>query len=185
MKKSLEEQNQELDESQSFDDFLKEAYHELHRIARRLFASERGDHTLQPTALVHEAYIKLSKRMARNYWDNAGQFYAFATGVMRQILVDYARGKNAEKRAGTQIQVPLEDRDGEHGLKDLEILDLEMALKELECRDARKVKLVELKFFGGLTNQEAANALGLSVKSIERDWRLARAFLHSRIRKND
>ncbi len=167
-----------------FGEFLDEAYRELHRIARRLFVSERQNHTLQPTALVHEVFIKLSQSKAVNYWNNRGQFYALATRVMRQILVDYARSKRTEKRLVAQICAPMED--GVNGaLSSVEILDLEKGLLALEQKDTRKVKLVELKFFAGLTNQEIADTLFVSVKTVERDWRLARAFLHSRVRKSD
>ncbi len=175
--------NNPFENGAAFNQFLMVAYNDLHQIAQRLFSTERDNHTLQPTALVHEAYLKLISRGSNTYWKNSGQFYAFAAGVMRQILVDHARKKNAVKRGGTEVIVPLIDEADVNSMFNLDILDLDQALLELAEKDPRKAELVELKFFGGLTNAEIAEQLGLSVKSIERDWRLSRAFLYSRVRK--
>lgn len=167
---------------QKLDDFLAVAYHELHAIARRLFQAEKGQHTLQPTALVNEAFLKMSQ-LEGLYCDNPQQFFAFTAGLMRQILVDHARTKKAEKRGGDVVFVEMPEVADPAGNRPLGILDLEQVLCELESKDPRKARLIELRFFGGLTHPEIAEVLKVSLGTVERDWRFARAFLYSRIKR--
>jgi RNA polymerase sigma-70 factor (ECF subfamily) len=155
-------------------------YDRLHSLARRHMAAERAGHTLQPTALVHEAYLKLAdQREARIA--NRTQFLAIASQAMRRILVDHARARSAEKRGGGLTLVTLRtDIPGEE--RELDVLRLDEALDRLAELDPRQARLVELRFFGGLEIEEAAEALGTSRTTAIRDWRLARAWLAHELR---
>jgi RNA polymerase sigma factor (TIGR02999 family) len=151
-------------------------YMELHRIAQRYLRQERPDHTLQPTALVNEAYIRLLGSGERN-WRSRAQFFAFAAQVMRHILVDHARGQRALKRGAGAHKMSLDEVmvvSTEHAD---EILLLDQALTKLAQLDERQSRIVELKFLVGLTEEEIAEVLGLSVRTVKRDWSLARAWL--------
>jgi RNA polymerase sigma factor (TIGR02999 family) len=169
-------------DAEAFDALMEEAYDRLHRIARRHAHSERSGHTLRPTAILHEAVLRL---MALDgiLWSDRGHFYAMAARMMRRILVDYARGQNRLKRGGDAVRVTL---DGNASLAldephpDLEALD--DALARLEARDPRKARIVELRFFVGLTGAEIARSLGISAPTVQREWRRARTWLYAALR---
>lgn len=156
-------------------------YEDLRRVARRRLRAERADHSLAPTALVHEAYLRLVD-LRRVRWQNRAQFFAIAARVMRQILVDHARAHAAAKRGGPGWKVPLADAVGATAPPEVDLLDLDAALGKLAALDARLGELVVLRFFGGLTVEEAADALGLSPATVKRDWTRARAWLFRELR---
>jgi RNA polymerase sigma factor (TIGR02999 family) len=156
-------------------------YEDLRRVARRRLRGERADHSLAPTALVHEAYLRLVD-LRRVRWQNRAQFFAIAARVMRRILVDHARAHAAAKRGGPGWKVPLADEVGATAPPDVDLLDLDAALGKLAAIDARLGELVVLRFFGGLTVEEAAAALGLSPATVKRDWTRARAWLFRELR---
>jgi len=150
-------------------------YSELRKLASHYLKSEREGHTLQPTALVHEAFLRLVEQETQ--WQNRTHFFAMAASLMRRILVDYARGYNAEKRGGAAEKVVLEDVFVFVKEKPAEMLALDEALQELAKIDPRRAKVVELRFFGGLNNEEIAEALRVHSNTVLRDWNLARAWL--------
>jgi RNA polymerase sigma factor (TIGR02999 family) len=156
-------------------------YDELRRQATRYLSRERADHTLRPTALVNEAYLRLV-RQRRVVWQDRGQFFAVAATVMRRLLVDHARQHHASKR-GALCTVPLEDDAAAvvTPAMDLDILALNDALTELTAVDPLRARMIELRFFAGLTTDETAEALGVSPATVTRGWRLARAWLHTRL----
>ncbi len=158
-------------------------YDELKRQARRYLNRERPDHTLQPTALVHEAYLKLVDQTSLAV-ENRMHFYAVASRVMRQILVDHARAHKAEKRGGAAQRFSLEDVHilPEQGAADL--LELDEALKKLEAIDERKCRVVDMRFFGGLNEQEIAKVLGINEKTVRRDWQFAKLWLFRELSHN-
>ncbi len=147
---------------------------ELHEIAERLMRRERVDHTLQPTALVNEAYIRLVAQ-DRMQWQNRAQFFAVAARIMRRILVDHARRVQALRRGGTSRTISLDGVEIADG--DIDVLMLDDSLRRLAEMDEQQGSLVELKFFGGLTNEETADVLGVSARTIKRGWASARAWL--------
>lgn len=151
-------------------------YSDLRRVARRRLRAERADHSLAPTALVHEAYLRLVG-LRRVRWQNRAQFFAIAARLMRRILVDHARAHVAAKRGGPGWKVPLADHLRATLPPDVDVLDLDAALRRLETVDSRLVDLVVLRFFGGLTVEEAAAALAMSPATVKRDWSRARAWL--------
>jgi RNA polymerase sigma factor (TIGR02999 family) len=156
-------------------------YGELRRQAARLLRRERRDHTLQPTALVHETYLRLIEQHAAD-WKNRTQFFAVAATAMRRILVDHARRHGARKRGGSWDRISFDEtRRAWPGPPDVDILALEEALDELAVLDPPKVRLVELRFFAGLDLEETAAVLGVSQSTVTRDWRLARAWLFRRL----
>ena len=150
-------------------------YQELRRLAHYYLRSERPDHTLQSTALVHEAYLRLAG--GQQVPENRAHFIAVASRAMRQILVDYARTRAASKRDGG-IRIDLEHVDTVPVKGDAELLALDHALDELSCLDERQAKIVEMKFFGGLSAPEISEALGISRATVDRDWAVARVWLH-------
>lgn len=155
-------------------------YGELRRLARGYLQRERQDHSLAPTALVHEAYLKLVDQR-RVQWQNRSHFFAIAAHVMRRILVDHARAHHAQKR-GAGGKVPLGDRDiGFEALK-VDVVALDVALERLAEKYPRQARLVELRFFGGLTVDEAAAVLDLAPATVHRDWAFARAWLYRELR---
>ena len=156
-------------------------YEDLRRVARRRLRGERADHSLAPTALVHEAYLRLVD-LRRVRWQNRAQFFAIAARVMRQILVDHARAHAAAKRGGPGWKVPMGDAVGATAPPEVDLLDLDAALGKLAAIDARLGELVVLRFFGGLTVEEAAAALGLSPATVKRDWTRAQAWLFRELR---
>jgi RNA polymerase sigma-70 factor (ECF subfamily) len=157
-------------------------YDELRRLARGQMRRERSDHTLQATALVHEAYFRLVDQPGRT-WQNRTHFIRIAAQVMRRMLIDYARARRTAKREGGLQRVPLEEPLLLTEEQSDEILALNEALERLAEFDARQSRVVELRFFGGLTVEETAEALGTSAKTVKRDWSVARAWLHREVRK--
>jgi RNA polymerase sigma factor (TIGR02999 family) len=153
-------------------------YQELRRTAAAQLRRERRAQTLQPTALVHEAYLRLvdQRRMG---WQNRAQFFGVAAEVMRRLLVDRARAHRAGKRSGRWLQVALEPGLVVTDSPDVRLLDLDRALDELATFDPRKSRIAELRFFSGLTLEEAGEVLGVSLATVERDWQVARAWLFS------
>ena len=172
------------DGSESAESRLAKVVHqELHRIAARYMRRERPGHSLQPTALVNDAYMKL---LAQDKdWQNRAHFFAVASSVMRRILIDHARGRTVAKRGGGMVKVELTDGHVEKGLftaqRTEELLALDQALSRLKELDARQHQIVEMRFFGGMTDQEIAAVLRLSDRTIGREWTLARAWLHSEL----
>lgn len=154
-------------------------YDELKQVARRALRRERPDHTLRPTELVHEAYLKLGA--AAGPWQDRAHFLGVAARAMRQILVDHARRRLAGKRGGGMIATTLEDVGGEAALPPEEVLALDAALERLEQQDPRLRALVEYRFFGGLTDKEIAELLQISERTVNRDWARARAWLHKEV----
>lgn len=175
-----------LDESESIspdaaanspDAMMTIVYGELRRLAASYLRRERPDHTLQPTALVHEAFMRLVDQR-RIDWSNRAQFMGVAAVMMRRILVNYARDRIAAKRGGGAERVPLTLAGEGSGAAEVNLLDLHEALNRLGEADRRKARIVELKFFAGLTTGEIAETLGISSATVERDWKFARAWLH-------
>ena len=160
-------------------------YDELRRIAADYLRQDRPDHTLQPTALVHEAFLKIARHSNPN-WRDESHFRAVAAMAMRQILVDHARGRSADKRGGDRLRITLSHAglDAATGDDDglaFDVLALDQAMHELEQIDQRRAKVVELHFFGGLTFRDAAGVLDIAPKTAESDWYFARAWLRKRL----
>jgi RNA polymerase sigma factor (TIGR02999 family) len=164
-------------DEQARDRLIALVYGALHRRAAAYLRRERRDHTLQATALVHEVYLRLVDQR-RIDWQNRAQFYGVAAGMMRRILVDHARRGRMAKRSGRWMRVSLHDGAAAVDPPDAEILDLDVALTRLAEIDPRKTRIAELRFFGGLSLQETAHVLGLSIATVERDWQVARAWLY-------
>jgi len=153
-------------------------YEELRRLAERHFRRERVGHTLQPTAVVHEAYFRLVDQ-TRVTWKNRGHFFAVASQAMRRILVDYARARAADKRGGGEKRVTLASAEvSSESAGELDLLALDEALTRLKSLDGAQAQIVELRFFGGLSIEETAEALETSPSSVKREFRSARAWLY-------
>ena len=159
-------------------------YDELRRIAARHMRRERGEVILQTTALVHEAYLKLVEQRSTD-WESRGHFFAIAAQMMRRILVDHARNRMRLKRGGGQIPVSLDEGLVFSSECSSQLVELDAALSRLAEIDPRQAKVVELRFFGGLTVEEAAQVLGISPKTVKRDWSVAKAWLHGELRGKD
>lgn len=163
---------------EGLDQLLPLVYDELHRQAARYLRRERADHTIQPTALIHEAYLKLIDQRDVQ-WQSRTHFFAIAAQLMRRILVDYARTKHREKRGGDDVKLPLEEAAlvavDEKGV---DLLALDEALTRLAAMDEQQVRVVELRYFSGLSLEETAEALQISRATAARDWSLAKAWLH-------
>ncbi|MEM8962727.1 MAG: sigma-70 family RNA polymerase sigma factor [Acidobacteriota bacterium] len=154
----------------------------LRQQARRLMAGERRGHTLDPTALVNEVYLRLVDRRSVS-WDNRANFFAFAGIAMRRILVEHARARGRHKRGGDAIRLDLEDApELTVAARSVDLLALDQALDELATLDARQAKLVELRFFAGLTIEETAEVLGVSTSFVTREWRVVKAWLVNKLR---
>ncbi|OYT73344.1 MAG: RNA polymerase subunit sigma-70 [Chloracidobacterium sp. CP2_5A] len=159
-------------------------YEELRRIAARAMRRESVEHTLQPTALVNEAYLRLI-RQERADWRNRAHFFAIAAQMMRRILVDHVRGKKRQRRGGEQALVTLEDLGGlasPSASGEVDVLALDEALTKLEGLAPRQCRIVELRFFSGLTVEATAEALGISPMTVKREWAIAKAFLYRELR---
>jgi RNA polymerase sigma-70 factor (ECF subfamily) len=163
------------------DLLMERIYGELHQLAKRLLHAERPDHTLQPSALVNEAYLKLFGKKATD-WENRAHFYVSAARTMRRILVDYARAGSAVKRPNRQQRVEMSNILAMVRERSAEFIALDEALGKLGECDARQAQIVELRFYCGLTVEETAAALGISEKTVKRDWSSARAWLQTRVR---
>src|SRR3984957_14246536 len=155
-------------------------YEELHRIASREMRHEREGHTLQTTALVHEAYMRLVGAQALEI-QNRGHFFAIASQQMRRILVDHARARDAQRRGGGAANLSLDELKAGFDPRNIDLLLLDESLRELQRIDNRAAKIVELKFFGGYTDHEATEALGVSLATVRRDWEFARSWLFDRM----
>ena len=156
-------------------------YDELRRLARRYMRHERPDHTLQATALVHEAYLKLIDQ--RESWQNRAHFFGVAAQVMRRFLVDHARAKLAQKRGGSREEISLDAALAFSPAQSDQFLALDEALERLSRLDPRQGRIVELKFFGGLTDEEVAEVLAISIRTVKRDWSVARAWLFRELQR--
>lgn len=168
-------------DSQAATQLFPVVYRELRALAGSMMRGESGN-TLQPTALVHEAYVKLVSGAQASVHDR-DHFFRLAAKVMRQVLIDHARERGRDKRGGgiAKENLTLDVPDASRGPAALDLLALDDALVELAKADARKAELVELRFFAGLTNEQAASVTGLSLSTIEREWRFARAWLLQRL----
>lgn len=151
-------------------------YDELRRMAKRYMNRQPAGHTFQTTELIHETYLKLAKQNEQN-WQNRAHFFGVAAKAMRHILVDYARAKQSQKRGGWQEKITLADEIATTKGNSKEIVALDDALKNLEQIDTRRSRVVELKFFGGLTAEEIAEVLNISAETVKRDWKFARTWL--------
>jgi RNA polymerase sigma factor (TIGR02999 family) len=160
------------------------AYPELHRIAQRCLNNERPGHTIQATALVNEAYLKLLD-IEQIEWHDRAHFFAMGARIMRRILVDYARAKGYAKRGGAAQRVELTETIVVAPDLSPDLQRLDDALKALEKQDARKAQVVEMRYFGGLTAEESAAVLGISTQSVHRDWSLAKAWLAREMARTD
>jgi RNA polymerase sigma-70 factor (ECF subfamily) len=167
---------------QARDDLVAIIDEELRRQAGRAMRHEPADHTLQPTALVHEAYLRLVDQ-SRVQWRNRAHFFGVAAQMMRRVLVDHAREHLAAKPPGAGVKVTLDERIGATQPRQCEVLMLHAALDDLAKLDARQAEIVELKYFGGLSEQEVAEVLSLSRATITREWQSARAWMFRRITK--
>ncbi len=155
-------------------------YDELRVLAARCMTAERPDHTLQPTALVNEAFIRLIDQPGIN-WKSRAHFLAIASGVMRHVLVDHARRRNAAKRGASAQRVMLTESAGVADADEIDLLALDEALDELNLLNERQRKVIDLRFFGGMTIDEAAHVLEVSPQTVALDWRMARAWLRQRL----
>ena len=174
-------ENLETGASQDLSEILPLVYDELRRIAAYKLSLERKDHTLQATALVHEAYLRLVDQHSVD-WKNRAHFFAIASEMMRRILINHAEGHKAKKRGSGETKISLEAAENvalTNGEIDLLLLD--NALNELAEFDETQAKIVEMKFFGGLTNEEVAEVLGVSDSTVKREWRMARAWLNTKL----
>ena len=161
----------------ALDRLMPAVYDELHRIAERYFRRERSDNTLQPTALVNEVYLRMVKQSGVS-WQNRAQFFGIAATTMRRILVERARARNAAKRGKGNYKVDLTDvSDVPDNSNCLDLLMLDRALHELSSFDAQQCRIVECKFFGGLSIEETAEVIGVSPATVKREWALAKAWL--------
>jgi RNA polymerase sigma-70 factor (ECF subfamily) len=156
-------------------------YDELKRLARRYMRRERADHTLQTTALVHEAYLKLVDQHSP-HWQGRAQFYGIAAQLMRRILIDHARRHLREKRGGSQVILPLEEGLAFTPEHSEELLKLDEALDRLSKLDPRQSRIVELRFFGGLSVEETSRFLNVSPITVKRDWAVAKVWLYGELR---
>jgi RNA polymerase sigma factor (TIGR02999 family) len=156
-------------------------YADLKRRAAAYLRAERPGHTLQPTALVNEAYLRLVDQK-RVVWQNRAHFLGVAAQMMRRILVDYARARKMAKRSGQWARVSLADVEAPRQPHEVDVLDLHAALDELAAFDDRKSQVAELRFFGGLSLAEISHALKISIATVEREWQAARAWLYSRLK---
>ena len=170
-------------EKSALDELLPLVYHELRRIAENQLRNERGNHTLQATALVHEAYMRLIEQ--RNVdWNNRLHFFSIAAEMMRRILVNYAVQRNAQKRGDGATRIALDDAVSfaTEQEKDFDLVALDNALKKLSEVDAGAARIVELRFFGGLTIEETAEVLKISDSTVKREWRMAKAWLKGKMK---
>lgn len=166
-------------DSNAFDRLMPLVYDELREIARRQLREERPGHTLDTSALTHEAYLKLVDEEVD--WENRAHFFVLAARAMRQILIDYARKRNAQKRGGDWTRTTLSPRHLRMDVQMGELLDLDEGLERFQDVDERASKVVELRFFGGMTEDEVAEVLDVSTRTVQRDWRKARAWLYKEL----
>lgn len=165
------------------DRLIRAIYDELHRMAAGRMRGEREDHTLQPTALVNEAYLRLARDSRQ--WQSRGHFFAAAAEAMRRILIEHARQRNADKRGGRRERVTLADVAADTPMGDVDLLELDEALRTLQQDDPRVAAVVNLRFFAGLSVQETAKLLETSPATVKRDWTYAKAWLRERLTETD
>jgi len=170
-------------ERAAVDELLPLIYNELKRLAGGFLRRERASHTLQPTALVHEAYLRMVDQ-TRIEWQNRAHFFGVASQMMRRILIDHARRHHAGKRGGDVEKVPLDENFVVSHERGAELIALDDALTALAALDPVKGRLVELRYFGGLSIEECATVLGISVSTANRHWRMARAWLYGELNKS-
>lgn len=158
-------------------------YDEMRRLARSLLARERGGHTLQPTALVNEAYLRLVDQRSVS-WQNRAHFYGIAASMMRRVLIDHARAHAAEKRGGSAVRLSLEDVHVPLEERAASFVAMDEALERLSQFNERGRRIIEMRFFGGLTDEEIAQVLGVSTRTVLRDWKTARLWLYRELSQN-
>lgn len=164
-------------DKQALDKLMPIVYDELRRQAARYLRREKAGHTLQTTALIHEAYVRLvDQRQVQ--WQNRAHFFGIAAQMMRRILVDHARSKQRTKRGGSDIRVSLNDLQVPTQSQDLDVVALDEALERLAAMDEQQARVVELRFFSGLTVEETAEVMSISPATVKRDWSVAKAWLH-------
>jgi RNA polymerase sigma factor (TIGR02999 family) len=168
-------------ESAAREELVPLVYDELRRIARHCLFGQRPDHTLQSAALVHEAYLRLTGESV--HWENRVHFFAVAAQLMRRILVDHARRKGAAKRGGDRVTMTLDEQLAPAKQRELDVVALDDALNELSRMNPEHGRIVELRFFAGLSIEETAQAMGISPATVKRDWAVARAWLYRELRK--
>lgn len=168
-------------DDESLAKLLPLVYNELRSLAAALLHHERANHTLQPTALVHEAYLKLTAGNDQLSWQNRAHFFGIAANSMRQILVNYAKAQRRQKRGGGQTLIALDDSVSFSYAQDLDVLALNEALETLAQLDGRQAKIVELRFFAGLTLEETATVLEFSTATVSREWDMARTWLYRQL----
>ena len=169
-------------DSDALDALMPIIYTECRRIAARQLALERRDHSLDPTALVHELYLRLVDQR-RASWENRAQFFGVAARLMRRVLVDHARARHAEKRGGDAVFVSLDAAaDTPDDSQVADVLAIDEALERLAAHDPEQVQIVELRYFAGLTVAETARVVGRSPRTVKREWRLAKAWLYQELR---
>jgi RNA polymerase sigma factor (TIGR02999 family) len=174
--------NWQVGDQSARDQLLEIVYEELRRQAARYLRRERPDHTLQPTALVHEAYLQLIDQSRVN-WENRAHFFGAAARLMRRVLVDHARAHQAEKRGSGEEKLALDEAMAVPQSKDLNILALNDALEELARMDEQQSRIVELRYFGGLSIEETATVTGVSPATVKREWAMAKAWLQTQIKR--
>lgn len=164
---------------EAFEDLIPLVYGDLKGIAHRRLQHERADHTLDTTAIVHEAYLRLVPQ-ATATWQDRAHFFAVAARVIRHLLIDYARRRDADKRGGSAVRVPLREdlADGDRERGTVDLLALNETLDDLARKDERLARVVECRYFGGMTMEDTAEAVGVSKRTAERDWTMAKAFLY-------
>ena len=167
----------------ALEQLIPAVYQELRRMADHYLRGEDSGHSLQPTALVHEAYLRLIDQ-TKVEWQNRAHFFGVAAQMMRRILIDHAKAKHRVKRGGTAVKVMLDENANFTHERASELLALDDALQRLARMDERKSRIVELRYFGGLTVEETAQVLGISDKTVMRDWNLAKAWLYRELTNN-
>jgi RNA polymerase sigma factor (TIGR02999 family) len=170
-------------DQEALEQLIPVVYDELHRQAARYLRREHPGHTLQTTALIHEAYLRLIKQQNIE-WQNRAHFYAIAARLMRQILVDHARRRQATKRGGSDIKVPLEEAMVISPGENVDLVALDEALTRLAAIDPQQSRIVELRYFSGLSVEETAEVLGVSSRTVNRDWNVAKAWLRQQIARD-
>lgn len=171
--------------SEALDELLPIVYDELHKQAARYLRRERSDHTLQTTALIHEAYLKLVEQKNVR-WQNRAQFFGIAAQLMRRVLIDYARTKHREKRGGNDVKLTL-DAAALVATKErsVDLMALDEVLTRLAAIDEQQSRIVELRYFGGLNIEETAEALHISPATVKRDWQMAKAWMHHELSRQE
>jgi RNA polymerase sigma factor (TIGR02999 family) len=164
----------------ALDELMPVVYDELRRLAQKYLSRERENHTLQTTALVHEAYLRLIDQKSVN-WQNRAQFFGLAAQMMRRILINHANERRAQKREGYATKISLDEAISFFEKRDLDLITLNEALNDLATLDSQQAQIVELRFFGGLTTDEVADVLGISPATTKRDWESAKLWLRRQL----